>query len=119
MIKEITSAFDKEVDKLPLASQVRDWLKHHERKEIALRGLIEQIKICEVKLGSFRFDVAKYHAVTESFVKTFATLALRHAEDIAVSALERQRLIDDANRIDNIKEKIAAEIEEDSNASPA
>jgi hypothetical protein len=105
MISDIEKIFDLKLDdtfgKKP---DVLNYLKNHERKNIVLENLSEQIKGCERANYSINFDVKKYHYTIDEIALFFARNALRYAEEQAVSRIERQRRIDEANKIEDAKE---------------
>lgn len=100
MLAEVTIEFDKELKSLFKAKPaVLSHLLNHERRPIVLESLCDQIKLCERQDFSIKFDAVKYQYVIKEIAKYWATNALRYAEEQAVSRIERQRRIDEGNKL--------------------
>jgi hypothetical protein len=93
-------------------SEVRRYLMTHERKPLVLKNCLEQIKFAERSNISKRFDVTKYNLVIKECAKIFAKAALGHAEQRALSRIERDRRVAQHNRIENIKAEFEADQKE-------
>lgn len=88
------------------------FLWNHERKPVCIKELCNQIEICERKERRIKFDRAKYVQVINQSAEMFCNAALLKAEQDHVSRLERQRLIDEGNRIKDIEDEFEADQKE-------
>ena len=73
------------------------FVKGHERKELVLQNLCEQILRCEN--FCVMFDVSKYKSVIKAVVKMFSENALKYAEEKLISTAEITRRTRESDRI--------------------
>ena len=102
MQAKITIEFDKELRRIFAKNETAlTYLLSHERKPVVIKSCCNQIAICERQSFSINFNAEKYHYVINELVKFWSTNALKHAEEQAISRIERQRRIDEANRLED------------------
>ncbi len=88
------------------------FLWEHERKQKCLDEVCKQIKTCERKAYSIKFNRKKYVQVIDQSAKMFCNAALKKAKEDNLSRLEKQRRIDDHNRMDEIEAEFDADQQE-------
>ncbi len=83
---------------------VLDFLLNHERKEVCIRNLCDQIQVCEkrskVKLN---FDAKAYKLSIEEVAKMFASAAVNAKVAALVSSVERHRRESEESKYDEIR----------------
>jgi hypothetical protein len=89
--------------------EIRRFLWNHERKPKVIDNLCEQIKICEKRDYSIKFDAKKYAKVIHETAKMFCEAALEKAKQDQLTQAERQRRIDEADKINQIEQEFEAE----------
>jgi hypothetical protein len=105
VLADITKRVDDELTRIfKTNSSVLNFVLKHERKQVLIRNLAAEIM--RVEGLSMSFDAAKYQRVIKDFAKQFATSALQHAEEKALSDAERARRIWEADRIKRAEEHI-------------
>lgn len=109
MKHQIESLFNMYIVKTYQNKDIASFLWNHERKPKCVHELCRQIELCERSEKSIKFDRSKYRMVVNESAKMFCGAALLKAEQDAVSRIERQRLMDESNRIKDIED----EFEED------
>lgn len=113
MNQEVEAIFDHYLKQIFISKpDVARYLLKHERRSLVIENCCEQIRIAEISNIRQNFDISKYHLVISECAKLFAQTALKHAEEQEVSRLERQRRIDEANRIKAIEEEFEADQKE-------
>lgn len=94
--------------------EVLSFLLFHERKELCIRNLCDQIQICEkrskVKLN---FDAQAYKLSIEEVAKIFAQAAISARVAELVSIVERQRRLNEESKYDEIRSVVKG-LDEDS-----
>lgn len=103
MIANVTIRFDNEIRRIFAKNEfAQHYLLNHERKPVVIKSCCEQIEICE-RQSTLNFDATKYQYVITELVKFWAKSALKHAQEQMLSRIERQRRVDEANRLDDAK----------------
>lgn len=116
--KEImTKAFDDRIDLLfkEKNSEIWRWLKNHERKNLCIENLCKEVFNEELLKGSKRLDKEKLEFLGRSYADTFSNLALRKAEEDAVSQMERSRRIREAEEDAEFAKMFNEEVDQDGN----
>ncbi len=98
MRSEIKKIFDARIaEKFRTLPEVRKFLLTHERKEICIDNLCEQIQICERKLYSILFQAEDYKDTIHTVADMFCERALKKAEEDSISANERIRRMNEVD----------------------
>lgn len=85
-------------------------LLNHERKPSCIDKVCEQLRDAEMKCNiGGEFKVKRFLPLIHCAADMFCNLALTHLKEQAISNAERQRKIDEANRIANIEQEFEAE----------
>jgi len=112
MIQKIKERFDLKIKEvLKPKPEVMKFVLNHERKDIVLNNLCEQIQACE--RGIISFDTTKYNQVIDSVATFFSQAALQVKEADLVSYLEKQRRIDEQVKIENLEKIYNEEVKEE------
>lgn len=99
MRREVERDFNAYLKRL-LASKptVLKYVHHHERKTLCIDNLCREIRQAELSFHGFEKDRRLY--LIQQTAQFFASQALKWAEEQALSALERTRLVDAAKEED-------------------
>lgn len=108
MIQQVTDIFNARIkEKFAVKNEhVFRFLYNHERKDVCIGKICEQIKLVEKRLYSITFNADVYRSVIENMCDFFCLQALNHAEQQAMTSAERQRRIDESEYFDQIGEEI-------------
>lgn len=107
MIADVQKIFDAYLTtKLSPKPEILKFVLHHERKNLCLENLCGEIKVCEWKLGSQRFDLAKYKLTIEEVAKLFAATCLKAKGEELLTRNERIRRIDEASQYEELSKEI-------------
>jgi len=109
---EVARCFDSFLVSTFKAESIRNYLLNHERKQVCIGKVCEQIRIAELSNLKGRFDLWRWRQVIEACAGIFANAALNHAEEKALTQAERTRRLDEACRMDNLKAEFDALAEE-------
>lgn len=113
MIKQVELVFNSYITQFFQGkTEIIRFLLTHPRRELVINRCCEQITLAESSNIKHRFDTSKYSTLIFECAKLFCNAALGHAEQQALSRLERQRRIDEANRMEAIAEEFEAEQKE-------
>lgn len=85
---------------------VFSYLSNHERRDKCIAALCQQIRIAELSSIKQRFDAQRYRYVIDEVAKMFCSMALRQAEEAAISRAERNRRIVEADRYTQLEEEL-------------
>lgn len=100
---DVRNKFDQTIDSIFKDKPIFiSFLKKHERKELVLKNLCEEIVKCE--RYSLSFNANKYNTVITEVVKMFATNAIKHAEEKLISQAEITRRQKASDTIKNAEE---------------
>lgn len=80
-------------------SEVLNFLLKHERKQVCITRLSEQIRLAELSNIRGRFNSEKYHWLIADVAAFFCDRALEYAREKAVSEAERQRRTSESLRL--------------------
>lgn len=113
MKKEVEIVFDSFINQIfKDKPEIAKYLLRHERRPLVINSCCEQIAIAEGSNIKKTFDVSKYRLIIGECAKIFGKVAVNHAEQSALSRLERIRQIEDAHRLDKIAEEFAEDQKE-------
>lgn len=115
MISEVQAIFNNRIKhKFGLKEDIFRYLYRHERKDICIGKICEQIREIERRLYSITFNAEVYRGLIENMADFFCLQALTYAEEKALSQAERQRRLDESAYYETIGEEIK-EIETEEN----
>jgi hypothetical protein len=85
---------------------IHSYLLHHERRQRCLDGICQQIRIAESHRIAKGLNLGRIRMLAETGAKIFCDLALRLAEQSALSNAERQRQINEAAKIETLRDDL-------------
>ena len=90
--------------------QILNALLNHERKGSCVDRICDQIRRAEMacNIGG-ALKISRFRLLIEAGADMFANMALTHMKEQALSQAEKQRKIDQASKIENIKAEFEAE----------
>jgi len=95
--------FDKFLEEtLAPKPEILKFVLNHERKDLVLNNLCDQILRAE--RYNFNFNAEKYRFIIRSMAKTFATVCLEHHRQQALSSLEKIRIRNESENIQRAQE---------------
>ena len=110
MLSEVRVRFDDFITKTFQKEEIRSFLINHERKELVLGNLCEQIVKCE--RGNIVFNATKYHQVIDDVTKLFCETALECMAQELMSKSERIRIESENLRVQSILSDFDGQITE-------
>ncbi len=87
-------------------------LKHHERVPVFVDNLSKQLQLIE-RRKKIRLDRVKVKDIVYDMTKNFLTLLNRRADEMAMSDLEKRRLVMEEAKRHSVGEEEAAEIQKE------
>lgn len=105
MIQQVEKQFDLFVEQFIPNLSMQNAIKMHERKKVCLEKLCDEIRGCESASFNINFDISKYNMIIRDVCKMFCHQVIRVLEEREISRLERQRRIDEANRMNEIEKE--------------
>lgn len=105
MISEVRRIFDDYVISIFQSKiDIKNFILKHERKEVCLQNLCEQIRIIE--LGRMDLSAHKYKNLIEGVAKMFCDAALKSKEEELITHAEKARRLNEASKLDQAKEML-------------
>lgn len=108
LVREFDKAVDKLFEKHSSSEIMAKFVKTHERKELVINNLYDQVVLVEKSNIKTRFTTQKYEELIDCVAKMFARNCIEKAEQDALSWSEIARRVSEADTI-----KRAAECIED------
>jgi hypothetical protein len=85
-------------------------LLEHDRKGACIDHTCEAIRVAESRANiGGKFEISRFRLFIETTAGMFCNAALTHFKEQAISQAEKQRRIDDANRMANIEAEFEAD----------
>jgi hypothetical protein len=107
MRADVLKIFDQFItDTFKAKPEVSRYLMNHERKNLCVDNLCEQIQIIERRRLKIVFDAAYYKRTIQDIARMFCNACLKHAEEKSLSSNERLRRIDEGNREADVKDML-------------
>jgi len=102
----ILKSFDESLDEIFSKNQnILNFLKNHERKNTCIDNLVAETTKVELS-GRYILKKEDIEFIGKEYARTFSQMALRFEEEKAVSKLERQRRIKEADDFKEVSEMI-------------
>jgi len=87
----VTTAFNSQLDKVfNDRREVLHFLNNHERKNVCLSNIVQEVK--KTERATYKLKRSDLEFIGKEYANTFANAALKHAEQQAVSDLEKLRM---------------------------
>lgn len=112
MFSQIRDEFDAYITKNIKNLEVRSFLVQHERKNVCIEKLCEQIRIAELSNIGRDFNLEKWRLCIHSVARMFAQACLRHQEEKILSDAEIARRLSESRKLEHAEEMIT-ELEDD------
>lgn len=116
MKAEVTQTFDAAIRehcrkvKEQNRAEITRALLEHERKDVCVQRVCDQIRDAENKCNiGGRLELKRFKLLIDAAAVMFCDAALEHMKQRTISQAERQRRIDEANRIQNIEQEFEEE----------
>ncbi len=93
-------------EKFGAKPNVYTYLVNHERKDKCIDEITAQIRMAEISNIRHRLDLGRIQLMAEAGARMFCSAAIQHAEERALSGAERQRRIDNANRLTSLADEL-------------
>lgn len=110
LVNEIFDGFIK--SKFAEKPNIMNFLLTYERKPECIKKLCEQIRLTELSNFGRKFDAQHFRYVVTEMARLFCETVLEYQEQQIMSHAERQRRIDENNRLDNLEEEWEADQKE-------
>jgi hypothetical protein len=105
MYHDVKRRFEEEITKrLSLKPEVLKFVLNHERKDVCLKNLCEQIEKCERQSFQILFDAKKYASVIKSVAVLFAKAVILHKEEKMMTEGARLKQISDHSKMQRAEE---------------
>lgn len=109
----VARIFDQTInERFKAKPNVRDFLIRHERKEVVLNNICQQIRMCELSSIRTKFDAEKLLWVVTEMAVFFAKTALDHKQEQMLSKAEVNRRVSDADKFKQLQEQFDKDQEE-------
>lgn len=107
MIIGVEKIFDDHVRKqLGHKKNVADFIINHERKPEILKNICTQILTAEHKGRRLYIDSVRFSQLIRAGADIFIGAALEQKEQSLLTQAEKQRRIDESNKLENLKDEI-------------
>lgn len=85
----VSEAFDNEIKRLYATRQpVKEFLLNHERKNLCIENLCKEIRVAEMS-HAVNIKRETIDMLAQNFATSFARIALKHAEEKAMTQLQK------------------------------
>lgn len=106
---EVSLKFREKVNQLfKTRPEIAQFVNNHERRNLVVENLCREIVNLESSHVRQSFDLSTYDVLIGDIAKMFAEACLNKAEEDVISRLERQRRIDESERIEKTREEFEA-----------
>lgn len=107
MISHVTKVFDEKIKETYKRDDFRDlmnWLLNHERKQVCLEHLCENIRDLEARAPTFNYTI--YNRLIKDVAVMFMRHAMEYKEQEFLTEIEKKRRIQDADLFKEMKKEI-------------
>lgn len=85
--------------------EVLRFLMTHERRDLAINRVTEQVRALEYGPRGVRFGVKQFNEIVHEAAKWFCIFARKQWDDSSLTSAERQRLLDEGSELERFEDE--------------